>query len=553
MLLRTSSASVLWAVLAGIASGASAVALIALIHVALGANGSSGLIIASFAGLCLTLLVSKVVAQRVLIRLSQHAVFGLCMHLSRRIVATPLRRLEELGTPRLLAVLTDDIPVIAHACVGIPVLIANAAIIVCCLVYLGWLSLSVLGMVLIFLSAGILSYQALAIRALRQLKGAREEQDALMKHFRGLTEGVKELQLHRARREAFLIGVLQACAASLRDRNTRGLSMYTAAGTWGQLLYFLCIGWLLFAVPTFQDVAPHVLAGSVLAVLYTVAPLEVVMSWLPALSRASVALDKTEGLGLALHRGETMPGQDGGRAAPAGAPVSWQRLELARVVHSYRSDQDDAGFSLGPLDLTLRPAELTFLVGGNGSGKTTLAKVLTGLYAPEAGEIRIDGRPLDRETAHLYMELFTALFSDSHLFENLLGLDTAQLDSRAQAYLRQLELDHKVRLRGGAFSTTELSRGQRKRLALLTAYLEDRPIYVFDEWAADQDPGFKEVFYTQLLPELKAQGKCVLVITHDERYFPVADRVLRLNRGKLDQGSFAHGSLGHPRPVARVS
>jgi len=58
-------------------------------------------------------------------------------------------------------------------------------------------------------------------------------------------------------------------------------------------------------------------------------------------------------------------------------------------------------------------------------------------------------------------------------------------------------------------------------------------VYLFDEWAADQDPVFKKVFYTQLLPELKARGKAVLVISHDERYFGAADRVIRLDYGKL--------------------
>ncbi|SDM20561.1 putative ATP-binding cassette transporter [Franzmannia pantelleriensis] len=67
----------------------------------------------------------------------------------------------------------------------------------------------------------------------------------------------------------------------------------------------------------------------------------------------------------------------------------------------------------------------------------------------------------------------------------------------------------------------------------MVAYLEDRPFLVFDEWAADQDPLFKEVFYREVLPELKRMGKAVLVISHDDRYFPLADRLVRLESGKL--------------------
>ena len=133
------------------------------------------------------------------------------------------------------------------------------------------------------------------------------------------------------------------------------------------------------------------------------------------------------------------------------------------------------------------------------------------------------------------------VFDDAMVFDSLWGLDAADLDQRAREYLRQLELDHVVTVTDGAFSTIKLSRGQRKRLALLTAYLEDRPIYVFDEWAADQDPVFRKIFYLRLLPELKRRGKTVVAITHDDRYFAAADRIIKLEEGKIVE-AFRHES-----------
>jgi len=195
---------------------------------------------------------------------------------------------------------------------------------------------------------------------------------------------------------------------------------------------------------------------------------------------------------------------------------------------------------LGPVDLSFQPGELVFLVGGNGSGKSTLAKIITGLYLPEAGQIRLDGKLVTNQNRDAYRQLFSAVFADFFVFDNLLGLDGADLDGRAGCYLEQLHLQHKVRIANGSLSTTAVSQGQRKRLALLTAYLEDRPFYLFDEWASDQDPHFKNVFYTKLLPDLKARGKTVLVITHDDRYFDTADRLIKLDYGKLapaDDGS----------------
>jgi putative ATP-binding cassette transporter len=213
------------------------------------------------------------------------------------------------------------------------------------------------------------------------------------------------------------------------------------------------------------------------------------------------------------------------------APVS---IELRGVTHTYHRERENSNFILGPVDLIVQPGELLFIIGGNGSGKTTLVKLLTGLYIPEEGEIRLNGQAVNDATREYYRRHFSVVFSDFYLFESLLGLDTRQIDKRARTYLSRLQLDHKVEVKNGVLSTTQLSQGQRKRLALLTAYLEDRPVYIFDEWAADQDPLFKEVFYLQLLPELKAQGKTVIVISHDDKYYQLADRIVKLDYGKVE-------------------
>ena len=213
---------------------------------------------------------------------------------------------------------------------------------------------------------------------------------------------------------------------------------------------------------------------------------------------------------------------------------SWDSLELVGVQHTYRRENEEEEFSLGPIDLSLRPGELVFITGGNGSGKTTLAKLLVGLYIPQQGEIRLDGQTITDERRDNYRQLFSVVFSDFYLFENLLGLSHFNIDTKAQDYLAKLQLDRCVQIKDRTLSTLELSQGQRKRLALLTAYLEDRPIYLFDEWAADQDPQFKEIFYFELLGRLKEAGKTVIVISHDDRYYHVADRVLKLNYGLIE-------------------
>ena len=257
-------------------------------------------------------------------------------------------------------------------------------------------------------------------------------------------------------------------------------------------------------------------------------PLEVLLSLIPTLGRANVALVKVDQLGLSL---ESQVKED--IEAPVAQHAGYKSLELRNVTHTYRREGIEESFVCGPVDLSFNTCEIVFLTGGNGSGKTTLAKLLTGLYSPESGDIRLNGELVTDANRENYRQLFSTVFSDFYLFDTLLGLDGPDLDARTQYFLSELQLTHKVNVIERKLSTTELSQGQRKRLALLTAYLEDRPFYVFDEWAADQDPYFKETFYLQLLPELKARGKTVLVISHDDRYYYMADRVIKLDYGKI--------------------
>ena len=516
---------------AGLLAGGVNASLLALINSLLNdPEGATGGLLWSFILFCLVMLTSRVVSGVLLNSLSQAAMFNLNMKLCRKILNAPLRQLEELGAARLLASLTSDIPVIANTVTLIPVLCMQVAILGGCLIYLAWLSWKVLLLVLGFMVLGVASYQIPMMTALRYLGLAREDRDVMFKHFRALTEGVKELKLHRARRQAFLSENLQTSAASFRRHSLLGNNILTAVSSWGHLLIFVLVGLLLFALPALQPVDARILIGYTIIILYMLAPLEVILNTLPELGQANVAARKIDALGLSLEADST----EAEFATEPRPEPSWGCLELVGVTHAYYRERENGSFKLGPIDLCLHPGELVFVTGGNGSGKTTLAKLLVGLYAPEAGEIRLGGDPIRDETREYYRQHFSMVFSDFYLFETLLGMREPKLDSAARDYLAQLQLDQKVEINAGVLSTIDLSQGQRKRLALLTAYLEDRPIYVFDEWAADQEPVFKEVFYSELLPKLKARGKLVIVISHDDRYYHVSDRIIKLDYGRID-------------------
>jgi putative pyoverdin transport system ATP-binding/permease protein len=517
-------------ILTGTISGISSAAIIAIINNILSgrATPSTGLLW-NFFGLCVVVPLNGFISQILLLRLALKTEYGMRMRLADQILASPLRLLEQLGIHRIFATLTEDIPKLTEAITNLPVLLKQLAIISGCLFYLGWLSRPLLLVVICYMFIGILSYRIPLKKSFRYFQLMREQWDALFKAFRTLTEGIKELKLHRGRREAFRSQQLESSVANIQRYAMYGNAISIAAGHWGLILFSLLIGLVLFGSPVFLKVDLPSLAGYTLTILYMNGPVTTIVNTLPHIGRAHAAFEKIKALGLSLD--EELSEINGRRQSEAS--TSWRHLELSGVSHCYWHERGDHNFTLGPLDISFHPGELVFLTGGNGSGKTTLAKLLTGLYAPESGDVKLDGEIISIQNRDDYRQLFAVVFSDCYNFENLLGLDGPALDFKTEEYLMKLQLDHKVKVEGGRLSTIDLSQGQRKRLALLTAYLEDRPIYLFDEWAADQDPTFKEIFYYKILPELKAKGKTVLVISHDDRYYHVADRIIRLDYGKL--------------------
>jgi putative pyoverdin transport system ATP-binding/permease protein len=531
-LLKSSWISVLAAAITGSISGIGSAAAIALINRSISQitpeqpQAPQGLLW-GFVGLVVVVLVTNLTSQFLLVQLAQDAVYKLRLRISGWILASPLRHLEELGASRLLVTLTEDIQAISSAVFSVPTLCINMAIIFASLIYLGWLSIWVLLGTVVFLVLAISLVQLLINQAVRFFDKAREENDALMKHFQAITDGIKELKLHSQRREDFLETDLQATASNLREYRIGSQRAIALSSGLGDLLFFLLLGLLVYGLPQLRTVSAELLSGYVITMSYLMRPIGNLLAILPSLSQAGVALRKIDTLGLSLaSRAET-------QSRIIHHQSEFKQIEIVQATHSYQLPGADTTFTLGPIDLTLQPGELVFIVGGNGSGKSTLAKLLTGLYVPDHGRIKLDGNLIDDRNRELYRELFSTVFADFYLFDRFIGLRLADVDAQAKAYLEQLQLTHKVSVQNGQLSTTALSQGQRKRLALLTAYLEDRPIYLFDEWAADQDPFFREIFYQQLLPELKQRGKLVLVISHDDRYFHLADRVLKLDYGKI--------------------
>jgi putative ATP-binding cassette transporter len=528
-LFRESWKMLLLAVVSSIIGGVAGAALVAIIAKAIAGDASRTMLAWSFFGACLAYMVFMSVSQITLMKLTQAGVLRLRVAMSHKLLATPMAKLQSLGKHGLLVILTRDINTFVDSFPFMPMVFCNGIVVLSCTLYIAWLSWQVLIFFAVIMIVGMFLFYHAQRRPLKKLEVVRAHVQSLFLHFRSLIDGAKELQLNSQRGRLFIDDVIAPKAVEFRDTYIESMSAYTWVVNVGTAMFYILIGVLLFALPVWLPQRAEVLTTVTLVVLYLVRPITELMNALPALRQAGIALKEIQKLD------GDLTGRGADRIAENSFGSGRFQLELRGVRHGYASADEDMRFELGPMDLKIGQGEILYIVGGNGSGKTTLAMLLLGLYRPEQGHLTLNGVAVDDSNLEDYRSHFSAVFAEFHLFEQILGTDQEALGRRAQHYVNALGMQHKVKVEGGRFSTLDLSSGQRKRLALVSSYLEDRPVYLFDEWAADQDPRFKRIFYTELLPELKARGKTVIVITHDDAYFAHADRIIKLEDGHLQQ------------------
>ncbi|MCA1413754.1 cyclic peptide export ABC transporter [Bradyrhizobium sp. NBAIM20] len=515
----------------GVVGGASVAALLAVVNHGLYATQADVVtLFFAFAGLCLLILIGSIGADISANYVGQRIIAELRKSLAAKILAAPIDQLEIYRTHRLIPVLTQDVDTISDFAFFFSSFFVSLVIALGCMVYLAVLSWQLFLITGVVIVLGSLAHGYARTRGVRGFSTAREAEDQLHKQYRAIAEGAKELRLNRVRRRRVYVEQLQQTVDRISSVQIRSINLFVTARAFGTMLFFVVIGVALTLRPfLWPDSPAAVSSGFVLVLLFMRGPIDQVIGILPALGRAQVAMRRIA----ELSEQFSTPEHDLLASAPAApAKTTIESIELRGVTYAFRAVPGSDPFVLGPVDLFVRQGDIVFIVGQNGSGKTTLIKLLLGLYAPHGGAVLCDGSPVLTETRDDYRQLFTTIFSDYYLFEDLIRGEGVVPDV-AERYLQRLEIAHKVSVENGVFTTTDLSTGQRKRLALMNAWLEERPVLVFDEWAADQDPAFRHIFYTELLPDLKRLGKTIIVISHDDRYFGIADHLVRLRDGKI--------------------
>ncbi|WP_163575820.1 multidrug ABC transporter permease/ATP-binding protein [Halomonas faecis] len=497
-----------------------------------------------FLGLIVLLLMVTLASQLALTTLGHYFVYRLRGQLIKRIMDTDIERVERIGSARLLASLSTDVSSVTVAFIRLPELVQGGVLTVGATLYLAWLSPAMLGVTALWVIVTILIGVRLVARVYEHMAKLRDVQDRLYADYQSVIEGRKELALNRHRAEWLYRDVYTANAAECRHHFIRGDTYHLSAVNWFNIMMLGAIGVVFFLANGLGWASAQVATTFSLTLLFLRAPLMQAVGAVPTLINARVAFDKLNSLSLADYR-ETFD-SDSRRHA-------WQEIALEGVSYRYPDEEARPGFSVGPLDLTLRRGEVVFLIGGNGSGKSTLARLLTGLYHPQAGSIRVDGRPLQGADWATYRQHFSAIYTDFHLFDRLIGPAGESPDAAlVDEWLTELEMQHKLDFDDDRVTNVSLSQGQRKRLAMLLMVAEQRDLVLLDEWAADQDPQFRRIFYRQLLPRLRALGKTLVVISHDDHYFDQADRLLEMREGRLYELTGEERKVASRDAVARV-
>jgi putative ATP-binding cassette transporter len=511
----------------GLAGGSNALILSTINSAAQRAGHGPDLHLLVMFVLCLAI---YIIAQRYVMAVAmseiERVVNDLRLRMIEKVRHSDLARIERLVPSEVLTTIAKE-PVAISSLAPVFVAAGQASLLLLFVTgYVAYLSVTALALTAMAAFFAISIFLRRSERLRQRLRRTAEQEAEVFEGIDDLLSGFKEVKMSRARGAALAEAIehLSDEATALKQETAR-----TSAGefVFAQSTFYLLLATVVFAVPAFSDVAPVDLVKITSAILFLIGPISMIVQAIPALATANASMERLIALDERLS-GTSPPATADETRGPAVHP----ELHLEAVTFTYAQNGGGDSFTVGPIDFIARPGEIVFITGGNGSGKTTLMKLMAGLYHPDSGRIRLGETPFTSGNETWFRDQISIIFSDFHLFRRLYGLGE-QDPEQITNLLREMQIDQKTAIRGDSFTTINLSTGQRKRLALIVTLLEDKPVMIFDEWAADQDPSFRRKFYEEILPGLKGRGKVVICVTHDDRYFDVADHRFKMEFGRM--------------------
>lgn len=449
-------------------------------------------------------------------------------------------RLERIGSEGLFESITQNTAALSQNAQFVALSVRSVILTLMVLVYIFTVSAFAFVLVAGGSAALAVAFRRFGVRlAARHGEMMRSEQ-ALFATVDDLLRGFREIRLSTSRSaglaEAFesVSGQTTIMRSAVHDQSFQQL-------IFGHLAFFFLLALVVFVLPIYVDGFVTDVVKVAAAVIFMIGPLSGVIRAATVLAGAQAAATRMLELDA-----ELAAIAEPGEGLPPGEPPpdAFDKVSIDEIRYGYPAAPGDSPFAVGPLSLDIRRGEILFVTGGNGSGKSTFVKLLTGLYRPDHGRFLVDGVPIDDRNRRAWREKVAAVFADQRLPHRLHGLAHVDPDE-VRELLGWVEMERIVGFDGDAFSRIALSSGQRKRLLLVAALLEHRPLLVLDEWAADQDPLFRRKFYREILPALRDRGLTIVAVTHDDHYFDVADRRVHFEDGRVAAQFDSPAGMGH--------
>ncbi len=435
---------------------------------------------------------------------------------------------QQLSTrkAKVYSVLVNDVNMLTNTSLSFIEFATASIVSIACLVYLASISLVLFAITLGIAIIGIAVYQVGSVRNRKHFEKARTLEDSFIENLNAILNGFKEIFLEPRKGKAIYEKKINSIADEAFSNNTGALTGFLSNQITGQVLFYVLISSVLIFFSVYLDIAPAATVNYVFILLYLLGSIEAIMVLLPNIMRAKVSSGRVMSLRKELEE------VNFDNSVPEKFMTRDEFLSISVKDLEYHYDGTEQAFSIGPVNFEVQKGETVFIYGGNGSGKTTFVHNIMGLRHPSAGETCLNGIPVDADNYAYYRSIFAAVFSDFYLFREIL-IEEHFNEAKWHHYLKVFELEGIVKTEGSTLSTVDLSTGQRKRLALIVALMENKPVLVLDEWAADQDPYFRKKFYTEILPALKAEGITIIAITHDDKYYHCADKLYKMDYGRL--------------------
>jgi putative ATP-binding cassette transporter len=462
------------------------------------------------------------------------------LRLMDQIRHSELLSIEGIGRARIVAAITSDTAVLTQASNMLAFTVQGAVLVFFVAIYVAFLSIAAILTTIVVISIAAVIFHIKNRKLIEEKQRSAEWERRLFDRLTDFLNGFKEVRLNSKRSDDLFDDAVSV------SRTAANIKIHTQAETFkmivnSQLSMYVLLGAVVFVAPHMSDALGGTsLTKATTALMFIVGAAFGLVQSIPVILNANASADRINQLEVLLKAtvSSTGPFQI--------ARKRFEKIEVRDLRFRYVDRFSDVAFQIGPIDFTLRAGELVFITGGNGSGKSTFLRVLSGLYPPDSGEIRLDGERIEGQNRDTYRSLMTAIFFDYHLFRKLYGIADV-LPGELEVLLDKFRLAEKTGLTpDGEFRTLDLSGGQRRRLALIVSMLEKRPIFLLDEWTAEQDPEFRRKFYDEILPELMQAGATIVVITHDDRYLDELDlpaRRIRMDEGRIvDQRSMQKGA-----------